>query len=95
MAMKSSDLELVYSNSDNESNRLRVWKGKSLRKYPAYIANSDAVFYLETTGLYRFTLKDQIALEHLVLSIVVVPERRKEKAHLFINEANKHIAKAG
>ena len=83
--------ELIYQNQDWDGNKFRVWKGKSLKKYPDYIANNDAVFYIETSGLYRFTLKDQIALEGLVLSIVVKPERRKEKAKLFIDEANKQL----
>uniref|UniRef100_A0A6M3KTH5 Uncharacterized protein n=1 Tax=viral metagenome TaxID=1070528 RepID=A0A6M3KTH5_9ZZZZ len=91
MATKYKDnLELIYHNKDWEGNTLQVWKGKSLKRYPEYIANGDAVFYMETNGLYRFTLKDQIMLEGLVLSIVVVPERRNEKANLFINEANKY-----
>lgn len=79
------NLELVYENNDWESNTLKVWKGKSLKQYPAYIANEDAVFYIETNGLYRFTLKDQLKLLDLVLSIVVVPQRRQEKAQLFID----------
>ena len=82
--------KLVYENKDGEGNWLKVWQGKSLKPYPDYIANSDAVFYIETKGLYRFTLKDQIQLEHLVLSIVVLPNRRNEKADLFINEALGH-----
>ena len=51
------------------------------------------MFYIETVGLYRFTLKDQIALEGLVLEIVVVPQRRREKAELFISQARKYIDK--
>ena len=85
------NLELVYVNTDWEGNCLKVWKGKSLKKYPAEIALSDAVFYLETDGLYRFTLKDQVELERLVLSIVVLPNRRREKAELFIKEAQSWI----
>jgi len=88
------DLEIVYQNKDWEGNHLQVWKGKSLKQYPDYIASGDAVFYIETKGLYRFTLKDQIELMRLVLSIVVLPNRRREKADLFINEALKHKVEA-
>jgi len=87
--MGQPDKELVYTNSDNDGNKLQVWKGKSLKNYPAFITNGDAVFYIETNGIYRFFLKDQLKLLNLVLSIVVIPQRRKEKAQLFINEINK------
>ena len=83
-----TDLKLVYQNKDWEGNEFKVWRGKSLKQYPSYIANSDAVFYVETSGLYRFTLKDQHELIRLVLSIVVVPQRRAEKAQGFIDVTN-------
>lgn len=85
------DKELVYTNFDNDGNRLQVWKGKSLKNYPFYIADGDAVFYIETSGIYRFTLKDQIKLLNLVLGIVVIPQRRREKAQLFIDEIRKIV----
>ena len=91
MAMNyKGNVELCYQNTDWEGNCLKIWRGKSLKQYPSFIAEKDAVFYIETDGLYRFTLQDQIVLERLVLEIVVVPERRWEKAQLFINEAQKY-----
>ena len=88
--MVSQSKELVYSNSDANGNALSVWKGNSIKNYPDYIAEKDAVFYIQTKGLYRFTLKDQLKLLDLVLGIVAIPERREEKANLFIALANKH-----
>lgn len=82
-----TDLQLVYQNKDWEGNEIKVWRGKSLKQYPSYIANADAVFYIETKGLYRFTLKDQYELMKLVLAIVVIPQRRAEKAQGFIDIA--------
>jgi len=86
-------LQLVYQNKDWEGNVLKVWRGKSLKQYPSYIANGDAVFYVETIGLYRFTLKDQHELMRLVLSIVVIPQRRAEKAQGFIDIAEEYNSK--
>ena len=82
-----TDLKLVYQNKDWEGNVINIWRGKSLKQYPSYIANGDAVFYIETKGLYRFTLKDQHELMRLVLSIVAIPQRRAEKAQGFIDIA--------
>ena len=84
-------LELIYQKKDWEGNELKVWKGKSLKQYPSYIADGDAVFYIETDGLYRFTLKDQHKLMDLVLGIVVLPNRRVEKAKGFIDIAQKYL----
>jgi len=83
---------LIYSNTDNNGNKLLVWKGPSLKPYPKRIADYDAVFYIETEGKYRFTIRDQLKLEDLILSIVVLSGRRKEKAQLFIDTAKKHRA---
>lgn len=91
MKYKGEELELVYQNRDGDGNQLHVWKGKSLKNYPRYIADNDFVFYVQTSGLYRFSLEDQLKLEDLVLAIVVIPKRRREKAQLFIDAANKHI----
>lgn len=85
------DLQLVYQNTDWEGNKLKVWRGKSVKAYPSYIANMDAVFYIQTDGLYRFTLEDQKELMKLVLSIVAIPERRAEKAMGFINIAGEYL----
>lgn len=85
MATKSKDnLELVYQNSDWDGNVFKIWKGKSLKLYPPDIAAKDAVFYLETDGLYRFTLSDQHKMVELVLQIVARRERQLEKANGFI-----------
>ena len=84
-------MKLIYHNQDHDGNKLSVYKGASLKGYPQYIADNDATFYIETLGRYRFTLKDQLTLQDLVLGIVVIPERRKEKAQLFIDNAIKHI----
>lgn len=91
MKYKGEELELVHHNQDIDGNELYTWKGKSLKGYPDYISDNDAVFYIETNGPYRFKLEDQIVHEGLVLSIVVIPKRRREKAQLFIDEANKWL----
>lgn len=91
MTNYKTNLQLVYHNKDWEGNELKVWKGKSLKQYPSYIANDDAVFYIETEGLYRFTLRDQHELMRLVLTIVVIPQRRAEKAKGFINIASEYL----
>jgi len=91
MAMKYEGLELVYTNSDSDGNVLEVFRGPSLKNYPSDIAANDAVFYLRTIGLYRFTLADQHKLEDLVLSIVVRLGPRREKAQAFIDVAKKYL----
>lgn len=91
MATKYEGLELVYRNDDSDGATLEVYRGPSLKNYPSDIAAKDAVFYIRTTDLYRFTLKDQAELIKLVLSIVVRPERRKEKAQLFIDAAKSMV----
>lgn len=85
-------LEFIWeSEPDRDGNTLKVWRGPSLKDYPPSIADYDFVFYIETSGQYRFRLADQIRLMNLVLSIVVLPQRKKEKALLFINEARKYL----
>lgn len=87
--------EPIFENKDGDGNSLRVWRGKSLRAYPADIACRDAVFYLETEGPYRFELQDQVRLMDLVLTVVVRPGPRREKAMMFINGARRHLGGQG
>jgi len=94
MKYNGEELELVYGPTiDKNGNQFRVWRGKNRIPYPPDIAEKDAIFYIQVNDSkpYKFTLKDQIACEGKVLGIVVKPNRRREKAYLFIDEANKHI----
>lgn len=81
----------VYENTDGQGSTIRVWKGKSLKGYPAWIADYDAVFYIETDGPYRFEIDDQLRFMEEVLGVVVMPIRRREKALRFINKAKEYM----
>jgi len=51
MAMNyKGNVELCYQNTDWEGNCLKVWRGKSLKQYPSFIAEKMLYFTLRQMG---------------------------------------------
>lgn len=69
MYMEQNKKELLRTYSDKENNILRVYRGPSEKdNYDDALKGQDNVFFIETTGKHRISIKCLKYLGHLLIN---------------------------